>query len=275
MTDSKDSSDFERSIEDKSNLIDKLQDAIVLFSQQADEDRISRIFAENLFNTVQEPILVIDSEFKIITANSSFYDKFIVKEDIIKMSLFSLADINLNIPELKKLLSDILPSSGRINNYFIELEITAIGHRKFLLNATIVAQSDDIKEFILISFNDITEQLIMNEQRDTLMREMNHRIRNNLTVIQTLLKLQSREVDDDVSKGYFEDTRARVQSISLIHEMLYRSQDLSSINFLEYIGKMIESIVNFYKKSSRIDIDLNVYYATSWINHYRACNKLI
>jgi two-component sensor histidine kinase len=258
MTDPKDRSDFERSIEDKSNLIDKLQNAIVLFSQQTDEERISRIFAENLFNTVHEPILVIDSEFKIITANSSFYDKYVVKEDILNMSLFGLADINMDFPELRKLLSDILSSSGRINNYFIEIEIAAIGRRKFLLNATKIAQSDDMREFILLSLNDITEQFILNEQKDTLMREMHHRIRNNLTVIQTLLKLQSRDVDDDLSKGYFDDTLARVRSISLIHEMLYRSQDLSSIDFLEYIGKVIEAIDSYYNKSSRISIDLNV-----------------
>jgi two-component sensor histidine kinase len=258
MADSKDRSDFERSIEDKSNLIDKLQDAIVISSQQADEERISRIFAENLFNTVHEPILVINSEFKIITANSSFYDKFNLKEDILNMSLFGLADIKLDIPELRKLLSDILSSSGQINNYFIEIEITAIGRRKFLLNANKVAQSDDMREFILLSLNDITEQFILNERRDTLMREMHHRIKNNLIVIQTLLKLQSRDVDDNVSKGYFEDTRARVQSISLIHEMLYHSQDLSSINFSEYIGKVIEAIDSYYNKSSRIGIDLNV-----------------
>jgi two-component sensor histidine kinase len=86
---------------------------------------------------------------------------------------------------------------------------------------------------------------------------MNHRVKNNLTIIQTLLKLQAREVEGEISKGYFLDTQARVQSISLIHEMLYHATDLSSIKFQEYLNKLVRSIASSYKES-RIEIDLNV-----------------
>ncbi len=259
MDDSKEIRKYEKTIEEKNVLIEKLRDSVALFSRQADDAQVARIFAEYIFNTVHEPVLIIDGEFKVITANVSFYRDFAVTEqDIAKKSLFSMADNKLDIPGLRNLLNEILPGSGRIHNFQVEIELAGIGLRKFLLNATKVPQTDDTREFILLAFNDVTEQSRMDEQKDTLMREMHHRIKNNLAVIQALLRLQSKDIDDEIAREYFDETHARVQSISLIHEMLYQSRDLSNINFLEYIGKLIKSLVRYNKENSMVSISLNI-----------------
>src|ERR1039458_2282653 len=73
------------------------------------------------------------------------------------------------------------------------------------------------------------------EEKDTLMKEIYHRTKNNLMVISSLLSLQSRYIKDKDTQSIFKESQNRAKSMAMIHQKLYRSGDLEHLNFAEYI----------------------------------------
>jgi two-component sensor histidine kinase/HAMP domain-containing protein len=84
-------------------------------------------------------------------------------------------------------------------------------------------------------------------EKQLLMKEVHHRIKNNLSVIQSLLMLQVRDITDDKSKQYFLEATNRVKSMSMIHERLHGAEDLTKVEPSEYIRSLIEVLFNNYK----------------------------
>lgn len=80
------------------------------------------------------------------------------------------------------------------------------------------------------------------QEKEILLKEVHHRVKNNLQVVASLLSLQSRHLRDDNIRAMFEDSQKRVESMSLIHEKLYRSKDLGKIDFREYVGDLVRNV---------------------------------
>jgi len=88
------------------------------------------------------------------------------------------------------------------------------------------------------------------KEKEVLLREIHHRVKNNFTVIQSLLELQLKDISDDKSREYFDDAQNRIQSMTMIHEMLQGSDDLKHINTKNYIYKVVDTLLNSYKIDS-------------------------
>lgn len=84
------------------------------------------------------------------------------------------------------------------------------------------------------------------KEKEVLLQEIHHRVKNNMTVIASLLKLQAERVNDEHYREMFSDSIARIKTMALIHEKLYRSEDLSQIDFSEYINQIIDNIYMSY-----------------------------
>jgi two-component system, sensor histidine kinase PdtaS len=97
---------------------------------------------------------------------------------------------------------------------------------------------------------DVTErrraEALAQQARETNLRELHHRIKNNLQVISSLLFLQSRHTRDPVAEEVLKESQSRVKSIALIHEKLYRSRELSRIDFAEYIQDLVGDLFRAY-----------------------------
>lgn len=100
----------------------------------------------------------------------------------------------------------------------------------------------------LISKNDlITQQKKIvdrqNEEKELLLKEIHHRVKNNLQIISSLLDLQSSKIDDVAAKVAIADGQARVKSMALIHHKLYQHEDIATINFKQYTEQLYHQIM--------------------------------
>jgi PAS domain S-box-containing protein len=83
------------------------------------------------------------------------------------------------------------------------------------------------------------------QEKDVLLKEIHHRVKNNLQVVSSLLRLQAETIEDPNLRDAFEDSQRRVRSMALVHEQLYRSADLAHIDFGEYLT----GLVNYLRRS--------------------------
>ncbi|MFL6416418.1 MAG: PAS domain S-box protein [Bryobacteraceae bacterium] len=94
-------------------------------------------------------------------------------------------------------------------------------------------------------------------EKELLLKEIHHRVKNNLQVITSLLTLQSDSVEDDTTRTMFDEAVNRVRTIGDIHELLYRSPDLARVDFNLYLKRLVQSLFSFYGvDQSRIHFDL-------------------
>jgi PAS domain S-box-containing protein len=96
-------------------------------------------------------------------------------------------------------------------------------------------------------------------ERDVLLREVHHRVKNNLQIVSSMIGLQSRTLQDEVARAIFDDCQTRIHSIALVHEGLYQSNDFSNVAFSPYATRLIDHIVRSTNVSSeRITVDTQV-----------------
>lgn len=96
-------------------------------------------------------------------------------------------------------------------------------------------------------------------QKDILLQEVYHRVKNNLQVVSSVLDLRSRYLARDPSKAAaaFKDSIERVRAMALVHEKLYRAQDLQKLNFAEYTNTLIEQLLRTYAIDKKIDFKIS------------------
>ncbi|MDD5680258.1 MAG: PAS domain-containing sensor histidine kinase [Candidatus Omnitrophica bacterium] len=117
----------------------------------------ARNYAENIIDTVREPLLVLDADLRVISANRSFYQVFKVKpEDTEKQYIYDLGNRQWDIPKLRELLEKILPKVTIFDNFEVEHNFLDIGKRIMLLNARKIYRETNHTHSILLAIEDIT-----------------------------------------------------------------------------------------------------------------------
>ena len=97
----------------------------------------------------------------------------------------------------------------------------------------------------------IERQAAVLRQREVMLREIHHRVKNNMQVMSSLLSLQSRAASNPETKRMLEDNQNRIQSMALLHEILYQSQDLATLDFSKYLLRMVHHLFLSYGVDSR------------------------
>jgi PAS domain S-box-containing protein len=136
-------------------------------------------------------------------------------------------------------------------------------------------------EFVFVA--DITERKRAQEQierdlkiKETLLQEIHHRVKNNFTVICSLLNLQSGKIDskEDAVKA-FHNSRQRIHSMLLVHENLYRARNLSHIDMKEYIETMIRDLLPVHQSNKKIHVNLEIMNVYLDINAAIPCGLIL
>ena len=97
------------------------------------------------------------------------------------------------------------------------------------------------------------------EEKNVLLREIHHRVKNNMQIISSLLSLQSNNIENPEMKDIFSQSQNRVKSMSMIHEQLYQTDDLAKIDFKSYVNGLIKSLFQIYSANQKqIEWEVNV-----------------
>jgi len=136
-----------------------IQGLVLTFVDITQEKRVVQEVAESIVNTVREPLVVLDGDLRIVSANKAFYNTFqVVKEKTEKQLIYEIDNRQWDIPKLRELLEDILPKNTHFDDFEVDHSFSTIGHKTLLLNARRVVAVSGQKPLILLAIEDITER---------------------------------------------------------------------------------------------------------------------
>ena len=139
-----------------------------------------------------------------------------------------------------------------VENLWISSTLTPIYDEDGLLKKLVVVDTD-----ITAGKNMQKEIEKSLKEKDILLKEIHHRVKNNLQIIISLLNLQTGYIKDEVTLKAVKDGQSRVRSMALVHEKFYQSNELTEIDFAEYIEKLCHFLYQSYgDKTGRIDIQI-------------------
>ena len=135
--------------------IDEMEKSEVRIKLAAQE---AREYAESIVATVREPLVVLDGDLRVVSASRSFYQTFKVSpEETIGRMIYDLGNRQWDIPKLRELLEDLLPTNTAFDDFEVEHDFETIGQRNMLLNARRIYREANKTEKILLAIEDITE----------------------------------------------------------------------------------------------------------------------
>jgi two-component system CheB/CheR fusion protein len=119
----------------------------------------ARNYAEGIIATLREPLLVLNEDLRVVSANRSFYRTFEVNPESTEgRFIYDLGNRQWDIPRLRELLERIIPENNVFEDYVVEHTFPAIGFRRMLLNARKIAPEKTGRALILLAMEDVTEK---------------------------------------------------------------------------------------------------------------------
>jgi len=214
-----------------------------------------------IVENVDEGILSTDPEGKITFINPKIVKMMEYNEDeLIGRHIFSLMPQN-SVDIAEKCLIDIKKGNRGYNELQLIKKNGELIYAYFRVSPII---DNGTYGGCLALILDITERKksekeIKNSliEKETLLREVHHRVKNNMQIISSLLSLQSRYINDNEALEIFQEGQNRVKSMALVHEKLYKSENLSNISIQDYIKDIIHYLSNAYNFNS-IEFNINV-----------------
>jgi two-component sensor histidine kinase len=144
--------------------------------------------------------------------------------------------------QLEKSRIEMVNKENQIQMVFISLIFTLLGfaglvyaYLKSIKNQRLIAEQNSIIENALV-------------EKDSLLKEIHHRVKNNLQMVSSLLSLQTKNTRSKAAIEALEEGKSRVKAMALIHQKLYQNEDLSVIEMQGYIESLINSVQSVYKK---------------------------
>lgn len=222
----------------------RIAGVVVTFSDITDLKRAAdaindaRVYAETIVQTVQHPLLVLDKNLRVQTANEAFRELFAVFEETFKGRLiFELGTGEWNSPPLRGLLEKVLSNDEEIHNFEFEQDFHRTGSRSMLLTACKLQQGEGRDNLILIAVEDVTERKRFDEHRDVLVGELNHRIKNVLATVQAVAsQTLSSAASMEEARSTF---GSRLIALGKSHDLLTR-ENWSGANLRDIVSDTVE-----------------------------------
>jgi PAS domain-containing protein len=177
-----------------------------------------RALTQAIFDTVREPLLVLDKDLRVVAASRSFYPMFQVSRDATEgKPLYALGDGQWDIPALRLLLKTILSDYRVMGVYEVEQAFPGIRPRTVRINARKILSENNSHTTLLLAIEDITERHAAEretkellEQKEVLLQEIQHRFANSLQIIASILLLKARMVQSEETRLNLQEAHKRI-----------------------------------------------------------------
>ncbi|PZR28749.1 MAG: PAS domain-containing sensor histidine kinase [Citrobacter freundii] len=217
----------------------KLAEEEVLDQQAHLEERIeertrqlseSEEYLNSIIETVRESLLVLDRELNVLSANRSFFRTFEVDEgETVGRKLYDLGNGQWNIPTLRALLEQVLPTNNPVLDFEVQYDFPHIGQKQMLLNAYQVEHQGLYKDRILLAIEDITIRKTAERRKDDFLSVASHELKTPLTVIKGYHDLLLGFDEKDISPRGRRILEKAAKSSDRLHRLVLTLLDVSKI----------------------------------------------
>ncbi len=230
-------------------------------------------------NRAEEQLRESEYRFRTLVNNSPYCIHEIDMNGVLMsinkagLGIVGLSDVNeiVGLPYLQNIGEKDLPRITDLQERAFkgensEFEYDSIYGKRFLSSFVPIKDKEGNVQRLMGMTQDVTERKKNEEtiakslkEKTTLLSEIHHRVKNNLAIVSGLLQLQSNETNDERLTSAFDQSINRIISIAMVHELMYKSQDLSSINIHSYLELLLPAIMRTLKDDRKdIDVDIQI-----------------
>jgi PAS domain S-box-containing protein len=239
-----------------SDELEQLGESFNKMAENLNKSMVSREYVNNIIQSMGDMLVVTDHSFEIKLINRSITETLNYEDDdLVGKKVWSLID-----EEDIKLLKENLASSKEKRSFEAKY-ITKKGEEiPVIISYSYLEGSKGDEEGIVFVASNITAQKEAEEkvnrslkEKEVLLAEIHHRVKNNLAVISGLLEMQVWNLpEDDKSIGPLKESQLRIHSIALVHELLYQSDTLAEIKLDQYINKLLHAIQQMHNNRDKL-----------------------
>jgi two-component sensor histidine kinase len=146
--------------------------------------RAGHVQAQGIVDTMTQPIVVLDPRMCVITANNAHFE--VERDDLVGEVFFELGNGQWDIPELRRLVESVIPKAAAVIGFEVKHDYPSIGQRTFLVDARRLVHPHDNSSSILVLFDDVTERQRLDVEKDFIISETRHRMKNIFAVVRAL-----------------------------------------------------------------------------------------
>ena len=235
--------------------------------KRADEALTSSLSLLNAtLESTADGILVVDLNGRITRWNTKFADMWQIPEELLSNHNDEQA-LNYVLKQMvhpEAFLAKVRELYGQPEASSVD-QLDLAGGRIFERYSQPQRIGDDIVGRVW-SFRDIIERKLAEDkikaslrEKETLLKEIHHRVKNNMQIVCSLLNHQAQYIKDKNVIDIFTESQNRIMSMSLVHEKLYQSKDLAKIDFSDYLNELVANLIQSYvENSGKISLNMNI-----------------
>ena len=237
-------------------------------------------FSDTIINSLPGIFYIFDKDFNLIRWNKNVEDitgynsqelkqitPFELTSEKVHHKIKNIADKVMHEDIIEIMEAKIINKKGYKVPFF--LSITSIQRNGITY---ILGMGMDISEQKEIE-NQLKDSL---DEKDILLKEIHHRVKNNLAIIQSLLYLQSQNISEPKTRAHFTESQTRIKSMALVHEKLYQSHSLARVNIKNYVMELVREIKNtFMSADQQIETEIDAEDVKISINKAVPCGLLL
>lgn len=222
--------------------IERIADAAKLLSQvySKKSDWRNAFKMQNLFISINDSVKSQETELELIKQKAKYdLDKLKKEKELLLKEK--------SIQELVNNKNKILAITLSLSLVFVLIIVVVVyrnGKKKDIINQLLEKQKNEAEK--------------KSEEKNNMLKEIHHRVKNSLQVISSLLRLQSYEFDDEYVRNKFEEAQNRVISIARLHEQMYNSENLKEINVKKHFTPLIKELIKDYQVSTEIELKIDL-----------------